>query len=107
MKAFSFGGIKEALEHAAAGGQALHLFDPRPFVRRSTPRCFRSAKEAAHLFDADAERLEATAKRLGVRVVKIERRGQRRGQHVDLIGAPLRKAKAEAEVEADVEGMFG
>ena len=59
------------------------------------PACFRRAKEFAHLFDQDAERLVATARRLGVRRVVVSRRGQPQ-QHVDLCGGPLRKAVAES-----------
>ncbi len=91
---FAFGEIEAALELASKGGQALHLFDPRPFCKPTTPTCFKRATEAGHLFDQNKVRLRATARRLGVRRVHLHRRG--RGQHVDLVGAPLRRAKAEA-----------
>jgi hypothetical protein len=86
--------VKEALQYAALGGQALHvhriIVDPK-----RAPRCFVNAicrgEEIAHLFDRDDERLKATARRLGVRIIKIDREGTPR-QHIDLCGAPLRKA---------------
>lgn len=91
--------IDEALTHAAAGGQSLHLH--RIIVDRNrAPRCFVAAvdrgEDIAHLFDLDEVRLVATAKRLGVRVVYIDRAGTAR-QHIDLCGAPLRKAVAMCE----------
>jgi len=96
VRVFSYGQIEEALEHAREGGQALHLFDPRPHCKASTPACFRRASEAGHLFDRDRDRLVRTARQLGVRKILVDRDG-RRGQHVDLVGAPLRKAKQLAE----------
>ena len=105
MRVFTYGEIEEALQHAADGGQALHLFDPRPFCKPSTPSCFKRASEAGHLFDRDNRRLVETARRLGVRIVHIDRAGGS-GQHVDLVGAPLRKAKKEAK-EASAGPLFG
>lgn len=98
MKTFQALEIAEALAHAQAGGQALHLH--RIIVdRRKAPRCFVAAvdrgEHIAHLFDLDTDRLKATARRLGVRVVYIDRAGTDR-QHLDLCGAPLRKAVAMA-----------
>jgi hypothetical protein len=88
--------IGEALAHAAAGGQALHLH--RIIVdEKKAPRCFvnavRRGEDIAHLFDRDRLRLVATAASLGVKVIFVERPGTDR-QHVDLCGAPLRKAIA-------------
>jgi len=51
----------------------------------------------AHLFDQDKERLIATAKWLGVRVIKVEREGKSL-QHIDLCGKPLQRAKVECDV---------
>lgn len=103
MKAFGTMDLFEAEEHAAAGGQALHLH--RIIVdRRKAPRCFVAAVDRgepiAHLFDRDELRLIATVKKLGVKVVKVERAGTPR-QHVDLCGGPLRKAIALVENPAE------
>lgn len=83
-----------AYDHAAAGGQALHLMSGRfAYIRSDTPSCFKGRAHLAHLFDQDRERLIATARRLGVRVIKVERPGAR-GQHIDLCGKPLERALA-------------
>jgi hypothetical protein len=97
MKKFTVLQINEAVAHALAGGQALHLH--RIIVDdKAAPACFvaavRRGEDIAHLFDQNLARLGATARRLGVRVVKVESRGTVH-QHVDLCGLPLRKAKAE------------
>lgn len=96
MKIFQCLELGEALEHARQGGQALHL---HRIVFPHSPRCFRAAvergEEIAHLFDLDRERLIRTARRLGVRVVFVDRDGTDR-QHIDLCGAPLKKAIREA-----------
>jgi len=84
----------EAYSYAQGGGQALHLFSD-PGIYPGAPKCFKHSREAAHLFDYNIGRLIATARRLGVRVIKIGRKG-RRGQHIDLCGKPLSKAKEEA-----------
>jgi hypothetical protein len=60
---------------------------------RRTPS--RARRPWAHLFDQDADRCEATARRLGVRVVVVHGRGTE-VQHVDLCGKPLARAMAEA-----------
>jgi hypothetical protein len=101
MRAFKCMEIDEALGHAADGGQALHLH--RIIVDAAkAPRCFVAAvgrgEDIAHLFDRDEARLVATVRRLGVRVVVVERRGTPR-QHVDLCAGPLRKALALCERE--------
>jgi hypothetical protein len=94
MKSFEQRDIAGALAHAKAGGQALHLCS-RSFVSRSAPAVFRNAECFAHLFDGDRARLVATAKRLGVLCVIVDRDGEP-GQHVDLAGRPLERAEAEA-----------
>jgi hypothetical protein len=100
VKAFRMMELDEALTHAAAGEQALHLHQ---IVFRCSPRCFRQAvargEDIGHLFDLDRARLVATAKRLGIRKVVVDREGTDK-QHVDLCGAPLFKALAECEREA-------
>jgi hypothetical protein len=104
VKVFTQWALRAALAHAAAGGQAVHCH--RVIVDRSrAPRCFVAAvdrgEDIAHLFDRDKARLEATARRLGVRVVVVEHEGLP-GQHVDLCGAPLSRALVEARREAKV-----
>src|SRR5262245_19278773 len=96
MKHFSDLEVEEAQAHAAAGGQALHTH--RIIANwEKAPYCFRAAvrrgEDIAHLFDQDVKRLALTARKLGVRVVVVERLG-RPGQHVDLCAGPLRKALA-------------
>jgi hypothetical protein len=96
VKRFQCLEVEEALAYAAAGGQALHLH--RIIVDRDrAPRCFVRAvdrgEQIAHLFDLDELRLVATARRLGVRVIKIDRPGSPR-QHIDLCSGPLKKALA-------------
>lgn len=91
--------LRAALAYAAAGGQALHLH--RIIGSRTrAPRCFLVEVDAgrpiAHLFDADPVRLAKTVRRLGVRVVRVERPGDPR-QHVDLCGKPLARAVAESD----------
>lgn len=94
MRYFTTLEIREAQDYADAGGQALHTHQII-VNRRKSPKCFLDAVERgediAHLFDRDAARLRRTATELGVRIVLIEREGER-GQHVDLCGKPLRKA---------------
>jgi hypothetical protein len=96
VKLFAGQNNPEAIGHAAAGGQSLEQWPA--WVTRlipTAPRCFRG-RPFAKLYDQDADRLRATARRLGVRVVKIDRPG-RPEQHVDLVGGPMRKALAECD----------
>ena len=84
------------MTYAAEGGQALHLMEGW-FAnhRKDTPNCFKGRKQIAHLFDQDRARLVACVKRLGVRVIQVERAGEP-GQHIDLCGKPLDRALQEA-----------
>ena len=95
MKHFKTLEVKEALAHAKSGGQALHTHQII-VDRKRAPRRFVAAvdrgEDIAHLFDLDTERLKSTARKLGVRVIYIDRAGTDR-QHIDLCGAPLRKAR--------------
>lgn len=84
----------EMRAHIKAGGQALELWDKSFTLHPRAPRCFRG-KNFAKLYDQDEARLIATARRLGVRVIKVDRPGQEY-QHIDLVGVPMRKAIAEA-----------
>lgn len=101
MKKFAARETRQAIEYAAGGGQALHCHRVIADISRA-PLCFRRAvargEDIAHLFDADRDRLEATARRLGVRVIVVERCGNA-AQHIDLCGAPLRKAIQECDRE--------
>jgi hypothetical protein len=96
VKVFQARDLKDAIAYAAAGGQALHL---HRILGLRPPACFRrdveQGRDIAHFFDQDKERLVATVRRLGVRVVRVEREGTDK-QHVDLCGAPLRKAISQA-----------
>lgn len=91
MKAFLQREIREAYAHAAAGGQALHICDSAGLVTSAAPGCFQRSEQFAHLFDQNYERLIATAKRCGVRVIRPQYCGTHR-QHIDLCGGPLNKA---------------
>lgn len=99
MRLFKCREIDEALAYAAAGGQALHVHRIIADYAKA-PRCFTREVEAgrdiAHLFDQDFARLYRTAVALGVRVIVVERKGTPR-QHIDLCGAPLRRAKSECD----------
>jgi hypothetical protein len=94
MRLFLSEALREALLYSQQGGQALHL---HRFIgdAHKAPRCFVNAvnrgEYIAHLFDLDKARLVNTAKRLGVRVLKLDKEDTL-SQHVDLCGAPLRKA---------------
>ena len=89
MKLFTTKELREAVKYASDGGQALHV---HPFTRGGH-KTFARYTKAAHLFDQDIDRLSRTALALGVRVIKVERKGQRM-QHIDLCGKPLAKAEA-------------
>lgn len=90
MKTFQMREIAEAKQHAANGEQALHLHN----ITAGHP-LFKRYSEIAHLLDQNKQRLIATAKRLGVRIIKVEREGTPY-QHIDLCGKPLAKAKQES-----------
>jgi hypothetical protein len=85
--------VREAQEHALQGGQALHVYGA---LDMPAPAVFKRHKTWAHLFDQDKGRLIKTARRLGVRVIKVHHEG-RRGQHIDLCGRPLERAQEQAE----------
>ena len=93
MKVFGPREIREALAHSAMGHQALHR---HRFLGARPPACFRRDVDRGlyigHLFDWNRERLEGTARHLGVRRVVVEDIGRPR-QHVDLCGAPMRAAE--------------
>lgn len=92
MRSFRQNDLGRAYQHARDGGQALHLISGRfAYLRRDTPACFKGRTMLAHLFDQDVRRLEATARALGVRVIKVERPGTER-QHIDLCAGPLARA---------------
>ncbi len=101
MKRFTWRLLEEAIQYSVDGEQALHT---HRFIGDygKAPRCFVEAVEKgediAHLFDQDEIRLIATARKLGVRVILVERQGTS-NQHIDLCGAPLRKAIAMCEAD--------
>lgn len=95
MKVFETRQIMEAYEHARLGGQSLHLHS---FT--SGHPLFERYKVIAHLLDNDVERLKKTARKLGVRVIKVEHPGTHR-QHIDLCGKPLERALLKAREEAE------
>lgn len=102
MKIFSQEQLREAYAHATAGGQALHVCKASSFVTSTAPACFKRAEKFAHLIDYDRTRLERTARRLGVRVIVVERAGGE-GQHVDLCGQPLQRALRVAATVAEIQ----
>ena len=78
MRRFLYREHREAIAFAVAGGQAVHLHQVIP-NRDRAPRCFVAAvdrgEDIAHLFDQDRDRLLATARALGVKVVKVDMAG--------------------------------
>jgi len=98
MKIFQQRDLQAAYAHAGAGGQALHLMDGSfAHLRRDTPNCFKGRRQIAHLFDQDRERLVRTARKYGVRVIRVERDGDPLRQHIDLCGRPLERAMADVK----------
>jgi hypothetical protein len=89
MKQFEMMQLREAVAYAGSGGQALHLHT----LSHGHP-LFARFPVVAHLFDQDLARLTDTARALGVRVIRVERKGEP-GQHIDLCGQPLERAKRE------------
>ncbi len=92
MRRFEPREIREAGAHADDGGQALVII---PRSAKEGPLCFHRYSEYAYLMDRDENRLKRTARRLGVRVIKIDKPGKT-GQHVDLCRKPLERARLEA-----------
>lgn len=104
IKVFQERQIREAWDWVGAGGQALHLMSGRfAYLRDDTPACFRGRNQIAHLFDRDRDRLQRTARKLGVRKILVEREGDPVRQHIDLCGKPLDRALAMAAEEAAKE----
>lgn len=98
MRLFGHKEVDAAIRFAGIGGQALHVWNGADKWARAVgaPSCFQRSKQAAHLFDQDAQRLTQTARRLGVRVIFIDKQGTDR-QHIDLCGKPLQRAIAETK----------
>jgi hypothetical protein len=90
MRLFEERDIQRAFECVKAGGQALHLFTW--FADPKAPKPFRAGGQFGHLLDQDVGRLMATARRLGVRVIKVAKCGHPWEQHIDLVGRPLARA---------------
>ncbi len=102
MKLFEMRQIREAREHALQGGVALHLHS-----LNAGHRLFKRYPIIGHLMDQNTDRLVKTARKLGVRVIKVEHQGEP-NQHIDLCGKPLQRAKSMAEgLKPIVDGSFG
>lgn len=86
MKLFEMRDIVAAKDYSMQGGQALHIHT----INTGHP-LFKRYPVIGHLFDQDKDRLIATARKLGVRVIKIDREGEP-GQHIDLCGKPYDRA---------------
>lgn len=100
MKIFTQREMMEAVLFSMKGGQAIHLHS----FNQGHP-LFKRYPLIAHLFDRDEERLISTARRLGVRVIKVERKGEQ-AQHIDLCGKPFERACKEAtEHTLAVDGL--
>lgn len=99
MKRFEQNELRGAIAFAKQGGQAFHVH----CLNMNGHRLFRRYSEIAHLFDANVTRLIQTARRLGVRVVKVEHPDTDR-QHIDLCGKPF--DKAEALCKSDAPDLF-
>jgi len=95
MKLFKAREVQAAKEYSLRG-QALHVWDPGPGGWPGAPLVFQRNRPWAHLFDMNEERLLKTARRLGVRRPRVDRRGEL-GQHIDLCGKPLERAMKECE----------
>ena len=100
MRLFKHREVKEAIAFALAGGQALHVWHPSEEWRRRAPIAFRGPGPWAHLLDQDLKRLVQTAKRLGVKVIKVGREGTDH-QHIDLCAGPLCRAFLEIEPQPE------
>src|SRR5688572_17704211 len=86
MKRFEMMQQREAVSHSLRGGQALHVH-----TFNAGHPLFKRYPVIAHLFDQDKSRLIATARKLGVRVIKVEYEGES-AQHIDLCGKPFERA---------------
>lgn len=102
MKLFKEREIREAIAYAKEGGQALHVWMPRGYEKMpGVPKPFKKNKSLwAHLFDQNMGRLISTAKKLGVRKIKVGNEGHK-AAHIDLCGAPLDKAIQQCENDAN------
>jgi hypothetical protein len=107
VKPVLFSGLlSDALKaHVLAGGQALEKWDKSYTLAPTAPLCFRG-RDFVKLYDQDKLRLIATARRYGVKVIKVDRPGQLH-QHIDLVGAPMRRALADAETPGLFPGATG
>jgi len=98
--------LRDAEAYAKEGGQALHVWDPGPKRYPGAPGVFQRTRPWAHLIDYDLGRLTRTARRLGVRVIKVGREGDRL-QHIDLCGKPLEQAMSLCEENEEKHQIFG
>jgi len=97
MKVFQMREMREAIRFACEGGQAIHLHN----INHGHP-LFARYPQIAHLFDQNKSRLISTARKLGVRVIKVEYDGKE-AQHIDLCGKPLERALCATEQRNEAE----
>ena len=99
IRVFQQSEIHDARAFAAQSDDnvAVHL---HRMLIPTAPACFvrdiRAGKPIAHVFCRNVTLLQQLARRLGVRIVKIDRPATA-SQHVDLCGRPLEKLLAELE----------
>lgn len=96
MKYFKENQTMKAVKYALAGGQAVHVFSADSKRYPNAPRCFKKIRLWGHLLDQNMNRLIATGKKLGVRVIRVGHAG-RKAQHIDLCGKPLERAIEQSE----------
>ena len=94
MQLFKRRELRQALQYAAEGGQAL-------FIHKWTggddsPKHFRYSQMIGKLFDHDKKRLIQAAYSLGIHIIKIDREDTEY-QHIDLARTALERALMRAE----------
>ena len=96
MKYFEQNELMAAIRYSLAGGQAICVFPADREGFPNAPKCFKKTGLWGHLLDQDKDRLMATAKRLGVHVIRVGKVGMKT-QHIDLCGGPLERAIMKSE----------
>lgn len=92
LKTFEYRDFENIVKHTEAGGLAFSVWPGSYADHDKAPRCFRGLAEYGKVYGKDAFDLEALAKKLGVKVVVIDRRGQV-NQHIDICRGPFERAK--------------
>lgn len=90
-----FNDMFDAAEYAERGG--VGLFCHEWTGGTEAPKPFRGTKIIGKLFSRNRNILLALGTRFGVKVIKVDRPGQR-FQHIDLVGVPLNRAREAAAV---------